>query len=102
MAFHTSAFSPAFGSGAVLTPAGTSAQVNISGFNCENLCLTNLGANVCYVRLGEAGATVTATTADFPIAGGAQVVITKSVDQKVLAHISATGTTLHIMSGNGL
>lgn len=100
MAYHTSAFAPSFGSGQVLTPAAASAQVVLAGGNTQTVCLTNLGDNVCYVRLGTSG-TVTATTADYPVPSGAQVVLTKSVDQNILAHISAAGTTLHVMTGNG-
>lgn len=100
MSFHTSAFSPAFGSGSVVTPSGTSAQISLGKNNTQTVCLTNLGGNVCYVRLGESG-TVTATTSDYPVPPNSQVVITKSVDQVTLAHISAAGTTLHVMTGSG-
>lgn len=90
---------PAYGSGQVLTPAAASATVSIAKGNKQQV-LTNLGANVCYVRIGAVGLGA-ATTADFPIPAGAQVVVTRSDDDTQLSHISASGTTLHIMGGEG-
>lgn len=93
------AFSPAFGSGQVVTPAAAAASVTIEKA-AQSVCLTNLGANVCYVR--TAATSATATTADYPVPAGAQCVITKPDGHAVLSYISAAGTTLHIMTGEGL
>lgn len=91
-------FRPAYGTGAVITPAAASAVVALGG-GYTQLCLTNLGANVCQVRTGAA--TTVATAADYCIPPGAQVVITVPSDHDELAHISASGTTLHYIQGEG-
>jgi hypothetical protein len=59
----------------------------------------NTGANVCYVRIGETSAT--ATTADLPVRANSEVIIRKALGFSKLAHISASGTTLNIQTGNG-
>lgn len=93
------AFTPAFGSGQVVTPTAASASISIDG-NAQSVCLTNLGVNVCYVR--TAATSATATTAGYPVPAGTQCVITKPDGHNVLSHISALGTTLHVMTGEGL
>lgn len=98
MPFDSSPFSPSYNRGVTVTPAAASASTTIGGAT-NTLCLTNLGANVCYVRLSDAA--TTASTADYPIPGGAQVVITKPRDYDIVAYISAAGTTLHILPGEG-
>jgi hypothetical protein len=90
---------PGYGSGSIVTPAAGSATITISK-GSKQMILTNLGANVCYVRIGSAGLGV-ATTADYPVPGGAQVVVTKAMDDDQMSHISAAGTTLHHMKGEG-
>lgn len=89
---------PGYGTGQVLTPAAGAATATLTP-SSKQLILTNLGANVCYVRVGTG--TLTATTADYPVPAGAQVVITKAMGDDKLSHISATGTTLHVMNGEG-
>lgn len=91
-------FAPSFGSNLVVTPAATSASVAISPHD-SSVRLVNTGTNVCYVRIGETAAT--ATTADLPIRGGSEIVIRKAFGYKALAHISASGTTLNIQTGDG-
>lgn len=91
-------FAPNFGSNIVATPAASSATVSIvPGDNCVRL--VNTGAAVCYVRVGTG--TIAATTADLAVRAGSEVIIRKALDYDKLAHISATGTTLNIQTGNG-
>lgn len=91
-------FNPAYGSGQVVAPAAAAAAVTNLNKGDQNVVLTNLGANVCYVRIADAG---DATTTDYPIPSGAQVSLTKAPGQTRLSHISASGTSLHIITGNG-
>jgi hypothetical protein len=93
-------FQPRYGAGQVVAPAAASANITIDAnkYN-KNVCLTNLGAAVCYVRVGK-GAQV-ATVADYPVPPNAQVVISKDQDDDSLAHISATGTSLQVLPGDG-
>lgn len=89
---------PGYGSGQVLTPGAAAATATLRT-GSKQLILTNLGTNVCYVRVGQSVAN--ASTADYPVPAGAQVVISKAMDDNQLSHISATGTTLHVMTGEG-
>ena len=91
-------FQPSYSKGQVLAPAAASASVPI-GLGSKQLALTNLGANVCYVRTSSGAST--ATTADYAIPSGAHVVISKDQDHDTLAHISAAGTSLHVIPGDG-
>jgi hypothetical protein len=91
-------FQPAASSGVIVTPAAASAAVTI-GLGNKNVCFTNLGANVCYVRCGLAG--ITASTADYPVLPNSQIVLGKDQDHNTVAHISASGTSLSILPGEG-
>jgi hypothetical protein len=97
---NTAPFQPAYGSGQVLASSAASATVDISK-NARQICATNIGANVCYVRVFaiENGAQP-ATTSDYPVPPGAQVLVSKG-EQDKLSHISPLGTTLHVMHGEG-
>lgn len=95
---YVNPFAPNYGSNIVATPAAASASVTISGTD-NAVRLVNTGANVCYVRIGETAAT--ATTADLAVRAGSEVIIRKANGFTKLAHISASGTTLNIQTGNG-
>lgn len=89
-------FRPSYGSNQVVTPAAASASITIAKDDTA-VRLVNSGANICYVRVrNSAGA---ATTADLPVRAGSEVIIRKGVDDTILSHISATGTTLNVMTG---
>lgn len=93
-------FNPRYGAGVTVAP-GTSSASTLIGRGSKSVCLTNLDSSVvCYVRVGAGSAT--ATTADYPVPGGAQVVITKDQDQDYVAYITSSGTgSLHILPGEG-
>ena len=89
-------FRPRYGSNQVVTPAAASASITIAKDDTA-VRLVNTGANICYVRVrNSAGA---ATTADLPVRAGSEVIVRKGVDDTILSHISATGTTLNVMTG---
>lgn len=89
---------PAYGSGVLAAPGAESAVTSIVKGNKQAI-LTNLGANTCFIRFGQGA--ITASDKDYPVPPGAQVVVTKSAEDTAIAHISALGTTLHIMAGEG-
>lgn len=89
-------FRPRYGSNQVVTPAATSASITIAKDDTA-VRLVNTGVNVCYVRVRNAAGT--ATTADLPVRAGSEVIIRKGVDDTILSHISAAGTTLNVMTG---
>jgi hypothetical protein len=91
-------FKPNYTTGQTVTPAAAAASVAINSAD-KQVCLTNTGLNDCYVRIHTDA--MSATTADFLVLAGAQVIITKAVGDDVLSHISASGTTLHIITGEG-
>lgn len=94
----TTAFSPAYGSGQTVSPAAAAASITLANTG-NSICLTNTGTNICYVKVSAAA--TSATTADYPVQAGAQVILTRDPQQTVLSHISASGTTLHVMLGEG-
>jgi hypothetical protein len=91
-------FHPDRGNNQVVTPAAASASVSVDPVS-KTLRLVNVGANICHVRVG-AGAQ-TATTADMPVRANSEIFISKGDGDNTVAHISATGTTLHIQNGEG-
>jgi hypothetical protein len=90
-------FNPAYGSGQSVT-AGADSSVAVNQEDAQ-VCVTNTGGALAYVRVGSAAA----TAADYPILPGCQAIISKGVtsNDKTLHHFCATSTTLHIMTGNG-
>lgn len=95
----TTTFNPAYGTGVEVAPAASSAATEI-GFGSQSIVVTNLGSSVAYVRCGLS--TVAASTADYPVLGGQQVSLTKFQDHTHVAYISAAGTSLHIIAGEGM
>lgn len=94
-------FKPHYGTNQVITPAAASAVVTI-GKGDKSIRVCNSGAAIGYFRTGIASeGTVTATTADTPVLAGQVLVIEKPQDHDTLAHISATGTTFQVQSGEG-
>jgi hypothetical protein len=91
-------FQPRRGVNLTATPAASSASVALDS-QAKSVRLVNNGANVCFVRIG-AGAQ-TATTADMPVRAGSEIIVSKGDGDDTLAHISATGTTLYIQTGEG-
>ena len=91
-------FNPVYGSGQKLTAAAASASVTISkGTKQFRVC--NTGANPAYLRIGSGEQT--ATSADLYIEAGAIETFTKFQDAETLAYISAAGTTLNVILGEG-
>jgi len=91
-------FNPAYTQGQTVNPAAVAASIAVNA-SAKQLTITNLGNNVAYIRTGTG--TIAATTADMPTLPGTQVSLTKGGGQAVLSHISAAGTTLHIIPGEG-
>lgn len=93
-----SAFNPSYTQGQTVTPSASAASSTIAYRN-KAVCLTNLGTNVCYIRIGRG--TIAATTADYPVPVGAQTVVTKGEEDDTISYISPLGTTLHFIVGEG-
>lgn len=101
---------PTYGSNVVLTAAATSAQSTLGPGAAANanLRVVNTGAAKGYFRTyNAADAVVTpalgvATTADVPVTAGLATTITKPKTHDSIAYISATGTTLEAMGGEGM
>ncbi len=96
-------FNPAFGSNQVIAAAAASAAVSVNQ-NDDQVRIINTGANIAYVR-AYWSATVpapAATVADLPIPPGMASTLTKGQVNDRIAYISAAGTTLNIMTGNGV
>lgn len=95
-------FNPSWGTNQALT-ANSSSQAATVRAQTKSIHIENTGTtNPVYVRTGRiANGTVTATTADFRVSPGTVEVITKPQDDDRLAYISASGTTLEIIEGEG-
>ena len=92
-------FEPRRGANQVLTPAAASASVPIDP-KAKSVRLVNSGTtNVCHVRIGTGAQT--ATVADLPVLPGESIIVQKGEGEDTLAHISASGTTLHVQTGEG-
>ncbi len=90
-------FKPHYGTNQVTTPAAAAAAIVINAVD-KSVRLVNSGANICYVRICPTG---DATTADLPVRNGESIVVEKGDGEARLSHISAAGTTLHVMTGEG-
>jgi hypothetical protein len=95
-------FRPQYGSGQTASPAVGSATITI-GKGCRTLRIKNTGAtNVMQFRTGiAADGTVAATAADMQLSPGEVVYIEKDSRHDTLAFISASGTTMHAIAGEG-
>lgn len=93
---------PRWGSNQLLTANGSSQSATLSG-QTKQIHVENTGStNPVYIRTGNSrNGTVTATTADFRLSPGTVEVITKPQDDDRLAYISASGTTLEVIEGEG-
>lgn len=89
---------PAYTQGQTVTATAAAASVSVNKA-AKQLAVTNLGSNIAYVRTGTG--TIAATTADMPILPGTQVTLTKGDNQETFSYISAAGTTLHVIPGEG-
>lgn len=94
-------FSPHYGTNQILTAAAGALVANIDPVD-KNVRIVNTGSNIAYIRIYASTTTAqVATTADFPIPAGVISIITKADGQDRMSYISATGTTLQVMSGEG-
>jgi hypothetical protein len=91
-------FNPAYTSGQTKTSAALAASFSVAA-GTNQVCITNTGSYIAYVRIGVGS--FSATTADYPVLAGSQVVLTKAQDDTAISHISASGTTLHFICGSG-
>lgn len=91
-------FMPTRGKNQVVSPGAASASVSVNDKN-KSVRFVNSGANICHVRIGTGAQT--ATTADTPVLPNSAVILQKQTDDDTVAYISASGTTLHIQTGEG-
>jgi hypothetical protein len=94
-------FSPHYGTNQVLSPAAGALVANLDPTD-KSVRLVNTGANPAYIRIySSSGAAEVATTADFLVPSGGIATITKATGQDRVSYISALGTTLQCMTGEG-
>ena len=68
-------FNPAYTSGQTKTSAALAASFSVAA-GTNQVCITNTGSYIAYVRIGVGS--FSATTADYPVLAGSQVVLTKA------------------------
>lgn len=97
-------FEPGRGTNQILTAGAAAQKTNISS-NAKSVRLVNVGANICFVRIGTADSGSPATTQDLPLPPspnpGAVIIVQKAAAEDTLSYISAAGTTLHVQTGEG-
>jgi len=95
-------FFPKYNSNQVVSAGAASAVITIEKDN-RQVRILNTGANIAYVQTYSSldNAAHAATVADFPVAPNQSCIISKDTSHDRLAHISAAGTTLQIMTGDG-
>lgn len=89
---------PAYTQGQTVAAGAVAASVSVNK-SAKQIAVTNLGDNIAYIRTGTG--TIAATTADMPILPGTQVTLTKGDNQETFSYISAAGTSLHVIPGEG-
>jgi hypothetical protein len=90
-------FKPIYGAGQSLSAAAVAASADLAA--SKQVCVTNTGLNIAYIKIGTG--VITASDVDYPILPGSKEIITKAVGDDKLSHISADGTTLHVITGEG-
>lgn len=94
-------FNPKWGSNKVLTAAASAANTGVD-INTRQVRVINTGAAIAYVcTYSSTGTARVATVADLPVNAGERVIFTKDVNDDMLSYISATGSTLQVMTGTG-
>lgn len=94
-------FFPQYGSNQVLAAAAASATASINA-KCKQVRVVNSGAAKGYFRtFNSVNGAVSATTGDCVVLPNVPVVVTKDEGHDSIAYISATGTTLEVMTGEG-
>lgn len=99
-------FNPSYGQNQVVTPAAASAAINVRADDTQ-VRICNSGAAIGYFRTFSSLAAAAvpalgvATVADCPVLAGQTLIVTKDMSHDRLAHISATGTTFQVMTGDG-
>jgi hypothetical protein len=93
-------FSPVYGSGTLQGTTAVAALVAVGAGN-KSLVLTNTGAVVEYVRVGDSSVVAVAYT-DYPVPPYSQVVISKAPQFTHLSVVSPAGAGfLHVIAGEG-
>lgn len=92
-------FQPIRGKGATFAPNAGSTDISAALLKgSRQYCVTNLTANVVYVRVGDGTA---AAATDQPVGPNAQRIFTKDADDVIGAVFCAGVGSVHIMSGTG-
>ncbi|MES3022745.1 MAG: hypothetical protein V4857_14290 [Pseudomonadota bacterium] len=95
-------FMPKYGSNQVLTAGAAALIASIDAEN-KQLRVVNTGAGKGYFRTYDSTAlpAPVATVADCPVPAGMATTVTKPSNHDRLSYISAAGTTLEVMTGEG-
>lgn len=95
-----SPFMPERGKNFVVSPAAASAAVEVNP-SAKSVRFVNSGAAICHVRMGTVLNAATADTTDTPVLPNSALILQKQMGDNTISYISASGTTLHIQTGEG-
>jgi hypothetical protein len=93
-------FKPIYGAGQPATATAVADSLTVDA-NAKQLSLSNMGLNICYIRVSTSALNA-ATTADYPLLPGGKEIITKDAGENIISFIAPDGdTTIHIIPGSG-
>jgi hypothetical protein len=93
-----SPFKPHYGTNQQVSVTASSSNSAINADD-KSVRIVNSGLNLTYIKVGTGAQT--ATSADLMLDSGNSIVIEKAMGENNIAYISASGTTLQIMTGEG-
>ena len=93
-------FRPSYKSNQVLNATSSSQSVAINPIN-KVVHVVNSGANIAYFSCASSNDTTAASTASCPILAGQTLNVEKGDTINQFNYISAAGTTLQVMTGEG-
>lgn len=105
MTATTRAFTPSFGSNVVINVTNVSSSNSLNNKKNNALCLTNSGAENCYVKIYDNNIepNASASNSDYLVLAGTKEIITISKNHTHIAAITLSGTTtLDVITGYGV
>ena len=93
---------PSYGKGVLIVATIANATTTVLQ-QAKQLCLTNIGTQLIYVRCSFPTDTTAASAADYPVLPNSQQIISKTQEQTLVSFIApgGAGSSLHIQECEG-
>jgi len=87
-------FTPSAAGSVTLAVTNASSAATLGANNGDQILVSNIGSNVCYIQLGVGTTTATALVAtSMPILPNSQVIVTRAIGATSIAAITSSGTS---------